>query len=170
MYHGMRVKVLLWVIGNHPASAGSAGEEPVQTKAKGQLVLLVAFPRPLSRCYPLAYLHPLLCLPYADKTRSAQHTICTFPLICRHCAWERQAKVDVQLMTKCNCNLSRCQDVIIAREMTEHVYTNRLHEDFLSGVRSRVNGTPTFFINGVRHDDSDERETLIAAIETAMSF
>src|SRR6266516_4278617 len=54
------------------------------------------------------------------------------------------------------------------REMTEHVYANRVREDFLSGVRSGVNGTPTFFINGVRHDDSYELETLLAAIEGAM--
>ena len=54
------------------------------------------------------------------------------------------------------------------REMTEHVHTNRVHEDFLSGVRSGVNGTPTFFINGVRHDDSYELETLLAAIVAAM--
>jgi protein-disulfide isomerase len=54
------------------------------------------------------------------------------------------------------------------REMTEHVHTNRVHEDFLSGVRSGVNGTPTFFINGVRHDDSYELETLLAAVEGAM--
>jgi protein-disulfide isomerase len=54
------------------------------------------------------------------------------------------------------------------REMTEHVHTNRVHEDFLSGVRSGVNGTPTFFINGVRHDDSYALETLLAAIEAAM--
>jgi protein-disulfide isomerase len=54
------------------------------------------------------------------------------------------------------------------REMIEHVHTNRVHEDFLSGVRSGVNGTPTFFINGVRHDDSYELETLLAAIEGAM--
>jgi len=54
------------------------------------------------------------------------------------------------------------------REMTEHVHTNRVHEDFMSGVRSGVNGTPTFFINGVRHDDSYELETLLAAIEAAM--
>jgi protein-disulfide isomerase len=52
--------------------------------------------------------------------------------------------------------------------MTEHVHTNRVHEDFLSGVRSGVNGTPTFFINGVRHDDSYELETLLAAVEAAM--
>ncbi len=54
------------------------------------------------------------------------------------------------------------------REMTEHVHTNRVREDFLSGVRSGVNGTPTFFINGVRHDGSYELETLLAAIEAAM--
>jgi len=54
------------------------------------------------------------------------------------------------------------------REMTEHVHTNRVHEDFLSGVRSGVNGTPTFFINGVRHDESYALETLLAAIEAAM--
>jgi protein-disulfide isomerase len=55
------------------------------------------------------------------------------------------------------------------REMTEHVHSNRVHEDFLSGVRSGVNGTPTFFINGVRHDDSYALETLLTAIEAAMS-
>ena len=54
------------------------------------------------------------------------------------------------------------------REMTEHVHTNRVREDFLSGVRSGVNGTPTFFINGVRHDASYELETLLAAIEAVM--
>jgi hypothetical protein len=47
------------------------------------------------------------------------------------------------------------------REMTARVYANRVREDFLSGVRSGVNGTPTFFINGVRHDDSYELETLL---------
>ena len=55
------------------------------------------------------------------------------------------------------------------REMTEHVHAKRVHEDFLSGVRSGVNGTPTFFINGGRHDASYALETLLAAIEAAMS-
>jgi protein-disulfide isomerase len=43
----------------------------------------------------------------------------------------------------------------------------RVREDFLSGVRSGVNGTPTFFINGVRHDDSYAPEVLLAALERA---
>jgi protein-disulfide isomerase len=50
------------------------------------------------------------------------------------------------------------------RELAEHVYAARVHEDFLSGVRSGVNGTPTFYVNGVRHDDSYDPETLIAAL------
>ena len=52
-------------------------------------------------------------------------------------------------------------------ELAEHVHAARVREDFMSGVRSGVNGTPTFFINGVRHDDSYELETLLAALERA---
>ena len=37
----------------------------------------------------------------------------------------------------------------------------------MSGVRSGVNGTPTFFINGMRHDDSFDHDTLLEAIERA---
>jgi protein-disulfide isomerase len=54
------------------------------------------------------------------------------------------------------------------REMTAQTYSARVREDFMSGVRSGVNGTPSFFINGQRHDDSYDLETLLAAIEAAM--
>jgi protein-disulfide isomerase len=37
----------------------------------------------------------------------------------------------------------------------------------MSGVRSGVNGTPGFYINGARHDDSYDVETLLAALERA---
>ena len=40
----------------------------------------------------------------------------------------------------------------------------RVREDFLSGVRSGVNGTPTFFINGVRHDGGYDAEALLEAL------
>jgi protein-disulfide isomerase len=43
-----------------------------------------------------------------------------------------------------------------------------VREDFRSGVLSGVNGTPTFFINGVRDDDSWEVEPLLAALEEAV--
>jgi protein-disulfide isomerase len=53
------------------------------------------------------------------------------------------------------------------KELAEHVHAERVHEDFMSGVRSGVNGTPTFYINGKRHDDSYDIETLLAAMEEA---
>jgi protein-disulfide isomerase len=53
------------------------------------------------------------------------------------------------------------------RELAEHVHAERVREDFMGGVRSGVNGTPTFYIDGVRHDDSYDVETLLAALERA---
>jgi protein-disulfide isomerase len=53
------------------------------------------------------------------------------------------------------------------RELAEHVYAERVHEDFMSGVRSGVNGTPTFYVNGARHDGPYDLETLVAVLEQA---
>jgi protein-disulfide isomerase len=52
----------------------------------------------------------------------------------------------------------------LERDLSSHVHQARVRHDFQSGVRSGVNGTPTFFINGVRHDDSWDVETLVAAL------
>jgi protein-disulfide isomerase len=54
---------------------------------------------------------------------------------------------------------------LFEKELAEHIHADRVHEDFMSGVRSGVNGTPTFFINGLRHDDSYEFETLLEALQ-----
>jgi protein-disulfide isomerase len=53
------------------------------------------------------------------------------------------------------------------RDLAEHVHAARVHDDFMSGVRSGVNGTPTFYINSVRHDDSYDVDTLFAALNRA---
>jgi protein-disulfide isomerase len=53
-------------------------------------------------------------------------------------------------------------------EMREDVYAERVREEFHSGVRSGVNGTPTFFINGVRHNGPFDLASLLAAIEEAV--
>lgn len=54
-------------------------------------------------------------------------------------------------------------------DLRSHKYASRVRHDFLSGVRSGVNGTPTFFINGVRHDDAWDVETLSDALRAAMT-
>ncbi|HKY33911.1 MAG TPA: DsbA family protein [Candidatus Polarisedimenticolia bacterium] len=59
-------------------------------------------------------------------------------------------------------------DLDMARFMNElmnRVHAARVREDFVSGVRSGVNGTPAFFINGIRHDGSWDVETLVSALE-----
>jgi protein-disulfide isomerase len=53
-------------------------------------------------------------------------------------------------------------------DLAKHTKAARVREDFMSGARSGVNGTPTFFINGVRHDDSFELASLLKAMEAAL--
>jgi protein-disulfide isomerase len=53
-------------------------------------------------------------------------------------------------------------------ELGQHIYAARVREDFLSGVRSGVNGTPTFFINGIRYDDSWDAKSLEGAIKDTL--
>lgn len=48
--------------------------------------------------------------------------------------------------------------------MTEHVYAPRVREDFSSGVRSGVNGTPSFFINGVPYNGPYDLQSLFTAL------
>jgi protein-disulfide isomerase len=45
-----------------------------------------------------------------------------------------------------------------------HKFKSHIREDFQGGVRSGVNGTPTFFINGHRHDGPFDYEVLVEAI------
>ncbi len=54
-----------------------------------------------------------------------------------------------------------------ASMLASHTFAARVHEDFASGVRSGVNGTPTFFINGIRHDGPWDAPALIEALENA---
>jgi protein-disulfide isomerase len=53
------------------------------------------------------------------------------------------------------------------RDMAEHRFAARVREDFMGGVRSGVNGTPTFFINDVRYDGLYDLDSLLAALEEA---
>ena len=47
----------------------------------------------------------------------------------------------------------------------EDIVEKRIQEDRQSGIRSGVNGTPTFFINGTRYDGSPDYDSLLAALE-----
>ena len=55
----------------------------------------------------------------------------------------------------------------LGAELAAGTHGARVRDDFMSGVRSGVNGTPTFFINGLRHDGGYELAKLLAALERA---
>ena len=52
----------------------------------------------------------------------------------------------------------------LIREVTSSVYALRIREDFKSGVRGGVNGTPTFFINGERYDGPRDAGHFLEAL------
>ena len=54
-------------------------------------------------------------------------------------------------------------------ELDRQIYAPRVLEDFDTGVRSGVNGTPTFFVNGIRHDDEPTVNSLLRALDAARS-
>jgi protein-disulfide isomerase len=55
-------------------------------------------------------------------------------------------------------------EVRLIQEVISGAYAERTREDFKSGVRAGVNGTPCFFINGKRYDGSRALESLLAAV------
>jgi hypothetical protein len=52
-----------------------------------------------------------------------------------------------------------------AHELAEGVHLPRVREDFLSGARSGVNGTPTFFTDQMRYDGPVRPAALIRELE-----
>jgi protein-disulfide isomerase len=56
----------------------------------------------------------------------------------------------------------------VALDLANDAFEDRVREDFTSGVRSGVNGTPTFFVNGERFDlPWDDVSTFEAALREA---
>ncbi len=54
----------------------------------------------------------------------------------------------------------------LAKEVMNGVYLNRIREDFNGGIRSGVNGTPTFYINGTRFNGSPIAKDLLGTLRS----
>lgn len=80
--------------------------------------------------------------------------------------FENQSRLSLTLFEQLTQQLGLSSaDLLDALNRKE--YAARVNADFSGGVRSGVNGTPTFFINGQRHNGSFEYEDLLAAVESA---
>lgn len=61
-------------------------------------------------------------------------------------------------------NLNLSQDEL-QNAIEQEVFVEKIQQDFMGGVRSGVNGTPTFFINDHRFNGSFEYENLLRALD-----
>ena len=63
----------------------------------------------------------------------------------------------------------RLPEVLLRNALETGQYTNKVRSDFMGGVRSGVNGTPAFFINGVRHNGAHDFASLASAIQLRLA-
>jgi protein-disulfide isomerase len=66
------------------------------------------------------------------------------------------------------CDKLELPATALRQALEREEFTLRVRGDFAGGVRSGVNGTPTFFINGLRHNGPFEFDFLVAAMDAAM--
>jgi len=55
-------------------------------------------------------------------------------------------------------------------DLTSHVYLERVQDDLKSAALSGAHGTPTFFINGVKHEGADTFDDLMGAIREQLPY
>jgi len=53
------------------------------------------------------------------------------------------------------------------KDMKSDEIAKKIEEDINGGIKSGVNGTPTFFINGISFDKYYELDSLLEAIDLA---
>jgi protein-disulfide isomerase len=108
------------------------------------------------RNFPLTQAHP-----YAELAAEAAESAAVDGKFweMHDALYENQAMLSedgvMEIARKLGLNLARFVEDIRTRKFMNHV-----RKDFMGGVKSGVNGTPCFFINGKRHDGPWDYETL----------
>jgi protein-disulfide isomerase len=61
-------------------------------------------------------------------------------------------------------------DASLFQTVLDEEYEGRVRHDFLTGVRSGVNGTPSLFINGERYDGPRDAASLIELLQAMLEL
>ena len=83
--------------------------------------------------------------------------------------YARQDELGLPLFTDIAGQLGLPQGELHAA-LARRTYAPRIKADFEGGVRSGVNGTPAFYVNGRRHDQAYDYQGLRAAIEAQLAL
>jgi NhaA family Na+:H+ antiporter len=55
-------------------------------------------------------------------------------------------------------------------DLEEHKFTRKVRLDYKSGLESRANGTPTFYLNGRRYDEPWDLESMLEAVDKPLGM
>jgi protein-disulfide isomerase len=115
------------------------------------------------RHFPLSEVHPMAEVA-AEAAEFAGAHDAFWPM--HHAVYANQPRLNVPLLFGIAGALNLPQPAM-RQALEAGVYRARVREDFIGGVRSGVNGTPCFFINGVRPDGAHSFAALSTAILAA---
>jgi protein-disulfide isomerase len=134
-----------------------AAAQPIVNEIQQQLGddLLFAF-----RHFPLTQIHPHS--EHAAEAAEAAGTQGNFWGM-HHVLFENQSALEDQDIAKYAADLD-LDEIRLIREVTSSVFAARIREDFKSGIRGGVNGTPTFFVNGERYDGALDLRHLLNSL------
>lgn len=113
------------------------------------------------RHFPLTTVHPH-ALPAAEAAESAGAQGKFWPM--HDLLFEDQRHLETPDL------IARARELgLDAKVFTETLavgtFLDRIQADFLSGVRSGVQGTPTFFVNGLRFSGAPDYDSLLDAVQ-----
>lgn len=77
--------------------------------------------------------------------------------------YENQDALEDEYLARYAATLGLDAEPLI-KQVLAGAHTARIRDDFRSGARLGVNGTPSFFINGVRYDGATDVEELLGAL------
>jgi protein-disulfide isomerase len=116
------------------------------------------------RHFPLTQIHPL-AEPAAEAAEFAGVNEHFWEM--HDAIFENQDRLSVPVLAELAEGLGLSADDLAAA-LDRREFAPVVKAQFMGGVRSGVNGTPTFFINGHRYEGMVEFEDLVEAIETAL--
>jgi protein-disulfide isomerase len=114
------------------------------------------------RNFPLTEIHPL-AEPAAEAAEFANDSGKFWEM--HDLIFENQPSLSIPFLRGLADTLElSTEDLEVA--IANRTYAPKIKKDFMGGVRSGVNGTPTFFINDQRFNGPPTYEELLLAIET----
>jgi protein-disulfide isomerase len=115
------------------------------------------------RHFPLSEVHPMAEIAAQAAEFAGAHGI--FWQM-HEALFANQSRLDPSLIFALAGALGLSQGAL-QRALQLGTYAQDVREDLVGGARSGVNGTPCFFVNGIRHDDAYTFGALAAAIGAA---